>query len=70
MRFESLTRHVFSPAYIPIYHVTYNVNCFFFFSLKPIFTFIYFMHRNAMHIERIEVGVYTIISPLSIDNRI
>ena len=30
----------------------------------------YQMHRNVMHIKRVEVGVYTLISPLSIGDRI
>ena len=46
----------------------------FYFSLQLIFTLLYIlfyqMHRNLMHTERIEVGLYTIISPLSISNRI
>ena len=45
MRFESPTRHVFSPVICPIYHVTCNANVFF--LLKPIFTFTYFILSNA-----------------------
>ena len=45
MRFKSPTRHVFSRVYkYPIYHVIYKANAF---SLKPIFTFIYFILSNS-----------------------
>ena len=46
MKFESPTRHVFSPAYIS--HISCNISCeCFFLSLQLIFTFIYFILSNA-----------------------
>ena len=70
MRLESPTRHVLSPVYIhPMYHVAYNIITF---SNRYLYVYILFyqMHRNVMHMERIEVGVHTIISPFNFSTRI
>ena len=60
----------FTSLYIPLNKVTCKCQWIFIKTDIYIYFIFFLMHRNMMHMERVEVDVHTMYIPLSVGNRI